>query len=144
VPTLRATESNEGIKGEVGGGSGVGAAAAPLVVDGKVIVGINGVGYGLHLDVPGRAGQLASVVGIAGKYGGIGFLAAFDAKTGQRVWQFDTVRKPQDGGWEGDFVEKTADGLPLNRNICIRARQRRHIQGRVGIRRRLGVECAGL
>jgi glucose dehydrogenase len=113
-----ATESGEGIKGEVGGGSGVGAAAAPLVVDGRVIVGINGVGYGLHLDVPGRAGQLASVVGIAGKYGGIGFLAAFDAKTGQRVWQFDTVRKPQDGGWEGDFVEKTADGLPLNRNIA--------------------------
>lgn len=121
-PENATTESNEGIKGEVGGGSGVGAAAAPLVVDGKVIVGINGVGYGLHLDVPGRAGQLASVVGMAGKYGGIGFLAAFDAKTGRRVWQFDTVRKPGEGpnggGWEGDFVERTADGLPLNRDIA--------------------------
>ncbi|MBV5285394.1 MAG: PQQ-binding-like beta-propeller repeat protein [Methyloversatilis discipulorum] len=117
-PDSALTESGEGIKGEVGGGSGVGAAAAPLVVDGKVIVGINGVGYGLHIDAQGRAGQLAAVVGIAGKYGGIGFLAAFDAKTGKRVWQFDTVRKPAEGGWEGDFVERTADGLPLNRNIA--------------------------
>ena len=117
-PDNAITESGAGIKGEVGGGSGVGAAAAPLVVDGKVIVGINGVGYGLHIDAQGRAGQLAAVVGIAGKYGGIGFLAAFDAKTGQRVWQFDTVRKPADGGWEGNFVERTGDGLPLNRNIA--------------------------
>ena len=117
-PDSAPTESGDGIKGEVGGGSGVGAAAAPLVVDGKVIVGINGVGYGLHLDVPGRSGQLASVVGMAGKYGGIGFLAAFDTKTGKRVWQFDTVRKPADGGWEGDFVEQTGDGLALNRNIA--------------------------
>ncbi|MEV9402365.1 PQQ-binding-like beta-propeller repeat protein, partial [Klebsiella pneumoniae] len=43
-PDNAITESGAGIKGEVGGGSGVGAAAAPLVVDGKVIVGINGVG----------------------------------------------------------------------------------------------------
>ncbi|WP_026224885.1 pyrroloquinoline quinone-dependent dehydrogenase [Methyloversatilis thermotolerans] len=126
-PDSAITESGEGIKGEVGGGSGVGAAAAPLVVDGKVIVGINGVGYGLHIDAQGRAGQLAAVVGLAGKYGGIGFLAAFDAKTGQRVWQFDTVRKPEDGGWEGDFVERTADGLALNRNVAEeRAQAERH------------------
>lgn len=111
-------ESGEGIQGNVGGGSGVGAAAAPLVVDGKVIVGINGVGYGLHIDAKGRDGQLAAVVGIAGKYGGIGFMAAFDARTGKRVWQFDTVRKPEDGGWEGDFVDTTADGVALNRDTA--------------------------
>ena len=66
-PDSALTESGEGIKGEVGGGSGVGAAAAPLVVDGKVIVGINGVGYGLHIDAQGRA-ELAHrrVLGLLG------------------------------------------------------------------------------
>ena len=112
-----AMESSAGIEGKVSGGSGVGAAAAPLVIDGKVIIGINGVGYGLHIEAAGPKGQLGAVVGMAGKYGGIGFLAAFDAKTGERVWQFDTVRKPADGGWEGDFTATTADGVPLHRDI---------------------------
>jgi glucose dehydrogenase len=34
----------------VTGASGIGANMAPLVYDGKVIVGVTGVGYGLHLD----------------------------------------------------------------------------------------------
>ncbi|MGH3850569.1 MAG: PQQ-binding-like beta-propeller repeat protein, partial [Pseudonocardiaceae bacterium] len=37
-------------KANVTGSTGVGAVVAPLVYQGKVIVGITGVGYGLHLD----------------------------------------------------------------------------------------------
>lgn len=113
-----AAESGVGLGAKVTGASGVGAAAAPLVVDGRVIVGINGVGYGLHLDSPRPGAPLGAVVGMQGKFGGVGFMAAFDAKTGERVWQFDTVRKPADGGWEGDFVSRTPDGVELNRDIA--------------------------
>jgi glucose dehydrogenase len=102
------------LKGQVTGSTGVGAAAAPLVVDGKVIAGITGVGYGLHLDSDRPGAPLGTVVGVAGRYGRPGFIAAFDAETGRRIWQFDTTQE----GWEGDFVEKTAYGAPLPRDIA--------------------------
>ncbi len=101
------------LKGQVSGSTGVGAASAPLVIDGKVIAGITGVGYGLHLDSDRPGAPLGTVVGVAGRYGRPGFIAAFDAKTGQRVWQFDTTQK----GWEGAFSQKTAFGLALPRDI---------------------------
>ena len=56
--------------------------AAPLAVDGKVVVGVSG-----------------------GDAGARGFLDAYDAATGERVWRFWTVPAPdQPGGdtWEGD------------------------------------------
>lgn len=96
------------------GGTGIGIAMAPVVYDGKVIVGITGVGYGLHIDAPRPDAPLGAVIGVAGRYGRPGFLAAFDAKTGQRVWQFDTI-PPH--GWEGSFSATTPDGVPLNRDI---------------------------
>lgn len=102
---------------KVTGASGVGASAAPLVIDGKVLVGINGVGYGLHLDSPRPGAPLGAVVGLPGHYGGVGFLAAFDVATGKRLWQFDTVRKPEEGGWEGDYRNSTPDGVALHRDI---------------------------
>ena len=101
-------------KANVTGSTGVGIAMAPVVYQGKVIVGITGVGYGLHLDAPRANAPLGAVVGLAGRYGRPGFLAAFDVETGKRVWQFDTIPSQ---GWEGKFSPTTPDGIPLNRDI---------------------------
>ena len=89
------------------GSTGVGIGAAPLVYDGKVFVGINGVGYGLHPD------QGLAVVGVAGQYGRPGLMAAFDAETGRPVWQWN-VTGPR---WEGAFRATTPDGIPLQRDL---------------------------
>jgi len=99
----------------VTGTTGVGASMAPLVVDGKVIIGITGVGYGLHLDSDREGAPLGAVVGIAGQSQRAGFYAAFDAATGKRVWQFDSTPKT---GWEGQFRERTPDGEKLERDIA--------------------------
>ncbi len=96
------------------GATGVGIAMAPVVFEGKVIVGITGVGYGLHIDSPRADAPMGAVVGIAGRYGRPGFLAAFDTGSGRRVWQFDTI---PDKGWEGSMRTTTPDGLRLNRQI---------------------------
>ncbi len=116
-----AAESNAMMKGvgndssrQASGQSGFGANSAPLVYDGKVFAGVVGVGYGLHLESERPGAPLGTVVGIAGKYGASGFLAAFDAQTGQRVWQWDTTQS----GWEGDYVEQTAYGVALPRDIA--------------------------
>jgi glucose dehydrogenase len=99
------------------GSTGVGISAAPLVYDGKVFVGIAGVGYGLHPD------QGLAVVGVSGQYGRPGLMAAFDAATGRRIWQFDVTR----AGWEGRFRETTPDGVPLNRDLrAERTAKQRH------------------
>jgi len=89
------------------GSTGVGIGAAPLAYDGKVFVGIAGVGYGLHPD------QGLAVVGVSGQYGRPGLMAAFDQKTGKALWHFD-VTGP---GWEGEFRGATPDGVPLNRQL---------------------------
>ena len=102
------------LKGQVSGATGIGANSAPLVFDGKVIVGITGVGYGLHLDSDRPGAPLGAVIGVAGRYGRPGFLAAFDAQTGKLDWQFDTTAE----GWEGGFVEKTAYGVPMHRDVA--------------------------
>lgn len=100
---------------EAYGGTGVGISMAPVVYRDKVIVGITGVGFGLHLDKPRPDAPLGAVVGVDGRYGRPGFLAAFDVNNGQRVWQFDTIPAQ---GWEGGFAETTSDGIPLNRDIA--------------------------
>ena len=100
---------------KVSGGTGIGIAMAPVVYGGKVIIGITGVGYGLHIDSPRADAPLGAVIGVAGLYGRPGFLAAFDAETGKRVWQFDTIPSQ---GWEGKFSPTTPDGIPLNRDLA--------------------------
>lgn len=99
---------------KVTGGTGVGMAMAPVVYQGKVIIGITGVGYGLHIDNPSADAPLGAVIGVTGRYGRPGFLAAYDVINGKRVWQFDTIPNQ---GWEGRFAETTEDGLKLNRDI---------------------------
>ncbi|MGQ0672045.1 MAG: pyrroloquinoline quinone-dependent dehydrogenase [Hyphomicrobium sp.] len=106
--------SDPALKGKVTGSTGVGAVAAPLVYDGKVIVGITGVGYGLHLDSDRPGAPLGTVVGVAGRYGRPGFIAAYDIETGAKLWQFDTTQQ----GWEGAFSATTADGIRLPRDIA--------------------------
>ncbi|OIQ89722.1 quinohemoprotein ethanol dehydrogenase type-1 precursor [mine drainage metagenome] len=100
---------------KVAGGTGVGIAMAPVVYKGMVIVGITGVGYGLHVESDRPDAPLGAVIGVAGRYGRPGFLAAFDTQTGKRIWQFDTI-PPE--GWEGQFTPTTPDGLTLNRNTA--------------------------
>jgi glucose dehydrogenase len=99
---------------KVTGGTGIGIAMAPMVYKGKVIVGITGVGYGLHIDNPTADAPLGAVIGVAGRFGRPGFLAAYDMNDGKREWQFDTI--PQTG-WEGKFSETTEDGITFNRDI---------------------------
>jgi hypothetical protein len=102
-------------KQKVSGSTGVGANMAPIVYDGKVVIGITGVGYGLHLDSDRPDAPLGAVVGIAGQSQRAGFYAAFDAATGKRVWQFDSTSPT---GWEGQFRTHTPDGEPLQRDIA--------------------------
>ncbi len=90
------------------GSTGVGISAAPIVYDGKVFVGIAGVGYGLHPD------KGLAVVGLSGQYGRPGLMAAFDAKSGKALWTFN-VTGP---GWEGAFRNSTPDGVAMHRNIA--------------------------
>ena len=100
---------------KVTGGTGIGIAMAPVVYKGKVIVGITGVGYGLHIDNPRADAPLGAVIGVTGRYGRPGFLAAFDVNSGKRVWQFDTIPA---AGWEGDFTETVDGEIKLNRDIA--------------------------
>ncbi len=111
--TLNQNDPNSTAK--VTGGTGVGVAMAPIVYQNKVIVGITGVGYGLHIDNPREDAPLGAVIGVTGRYGRPGFLAAFDINNGSRIWQFDTI---PDKGWEGAFSATTYDGVPLNRDIA--------------------------
>ncbi len=99
----------------VTGASGIGANMAPLVYKGKVIVGVTGAGYGLHLDTSKGKQPIGAVVGMAGAYGRRGFLAAFDAETGKELWRWYTI---PDKGWEGEWRASTSDGAPLSRNIA--------------------------
>jgi glucose dehydrogenase len=102
-------------KQHVSGTTGVGANMAPLVYNGKVIMGITGVGYGLHLDSDRPGAPVGTVVGFAGESQRAGFYAAYDAATGERIWQFDTTAA---SGWEGEFRATTVDGAALDRDIA--------------------------
>jgi glucose dehydrogenase len=114
--TTKALSASDPLRqAEVTGASGAGANMAPLVYKGKVIVGITGAGYGLHLKGEKRNQQLGAVVGMAGDYGLRGFLAAFDVETGKEVWRWHTV---PDKGWEGEWRAVTLDGAPLHRDIA--------------------------
>jgi glucose dehydrogenase len=111
--TLNSSDPNKTRK--VTGGTGVGIAMAPVVFKNKVIIGITGVGYGLHIDNPTSDAPLGAVIGVTGRYGRPGFLAAFDVSDGHQVWQFDTIPAKD---WEGKFTTKTADGSYFERDVA--------------------------
>lgn len=99
----------------VQGSSRLGFKMPPLVADGLVIVGVTGAGYALHVEDPKGGLDGGSVIGIEGGYGRRGWLAAYDAKTGEERWRWYVTKED---GWEGDFAETTPDGEPLNRDIA--------------------------
>ncbi len=68
---------------------------APLAVEGKVIVGASGGEFGIR-----------------------GFVDAYDAETGNRIWRFWTVPSPEQGGWYGRWSPTTPDGERLPRDIA--------------------------
>jgi alcohol dehydrogenase (cytochrome c) len=63
------------------------ATVAPLIVKGKVIMGISGAEYGIR-----------------------GFIDAYDAKTGKRDWRFYTVPSPKDKEEHAQKALKTWEG----------------------------------
>ena len=95
------------IKVEATGSTGIGISMAPIVYHNTVFVAVNGVGYGLHPD------KGLAVVGMTATRSQSGFMAAYDAKSGKRLWKWE-VTGP---GWEGDFKNSTGDGVPMNRDI---------------------------
>jgi alcohol dehydrogenase (cytochrome c) len=93
--------------------------AAPLLIDGKVIVGATGFEANRFDDVFVKTNLAAGVdVGkawIDANLGRRAFLAALEARTGAEVWRWYTTKED---GWEGGFAATSPDGTPLNRDIA--------------------------
>jgi PQQ-dependent dehydrogenase (methanol/ethanol family) len=77
------------------GARGYSFTMAPLVADGRVIVGVAGGEFEIR-----------------------GFVAAYDTKTGKQLWRFHTIPSPAEGGWWGKWVTTTPDGDRLPRDIA--------------------------
>jgi alcohol dehydrogenase (cytochrome c) len=67
---------------------------APVIADGKVIIGVSGAEYGIR-----------------------GRVSAFDASTGALVWRWYTVPSPDEGGWWGKWETTDPFGTPMNRDV---------------------------
>lgn len=76
---------------------------APLAYDGKVVVGVEGGLYGIR-----------------------GFVAAFDAQTGDEVWRWYTIAAPDQGenGWWGEGKATDPFGTPLGRDLLFELQNR--------------------
>jgi PQQ-dependent dehydrogenase (methanol/ethanol family) len=68
---------------------------APLVADGKVLIGTSGGEFGIR-----------------------GFLEALDPGDGRRLWRFWIIPSPQEGGWWGKWSPTTTEGDSLPRDIA--------------------------
>lgn len=69
--------------------------AAPLAVEGRVIVGVSG-----------------------GEQGCRCYVDAYDAATGARLWRWYTIPSPADGGWWGHWREADEFGQSFHRDIA--------------------------
>jgi alcohol dehydrogenase (cytochrome c) len=69
--------------------------AAPLAVDGKIIIGISGGEYGIR-----------------------GYVSAYDPATGKILWRWYTIPSPGDGGWWGKWNTADPFGTPFNRDVA--------------------------
>ncbi len=97
------------------GQTGYTANLAPQVYGDKVFIGITGAGYGLHLSLENGGKQILSVGGLSGGGHGLrGFLVAYDANSGEEIWRWYSVAE---NNWQGEWREKTAYGVALNRDI---------------------------
>ena len=63
------SQSDSKSQKDVYGQTGVGIAMAPVTYKDMVIVGITGVGYGLHVDTPRPDAPLGAVIGVDGRFG---------------------------------------------------------------------------
>jgi alcohol dehydrogenase (cytochrome c) len=77
------------------GRTGYSISMAPLAYDGKVVVGVAGSEFGIR-----------------------GFVAAYDAQTGQQVWKWYTIPSPESGGWLGQWKQSDPFGTPLHRDVA--------------------------
>ncbi|MBD5633474.1 MAG: PQQ-binding-like beta-propeller repeat protein, partial [Candidatus Eremiobacteraeota bacterium] len=102
-------------RGATIGQSGIFANMAPQVYGGMVILGITGVGYGLHIANEQPDAITGGVVGEAGDFGTRGYYAAFDVATGAQRWRWYTV---PESNWEGSFRTTTPDGASLPRDVA--------------------------
>lgn len=75
--------------------AGYSAIMAPLAADGRIFVGVSGERYGIR-----------------------GFLAAFDADSGEELWRWRTIASAEEEGWWGEWAETDPFGTPLNRDIA--------------------------
>ncbi len=69
--------------------------AAPLAVDGKIIIGISGGEYGIR-----------------------GYVSAYDPATGRMLWRWYTIPSPKEGGWWGRWATTDPFGTSFNRDIA--------------------------
>jgi alcohol dehydrogenase (cytochrome c) len=68
---------------------------APVIADGKVVIGVSGAEYGIR-----------------------GRVSAFDASTGALVWRWFTIPGPDEGGWWGKWQTTDPFGVPMNRDVA--------------------------
>lgn len=86
----------------------------PLVYRGKVIVGVTSAGYGIYynLGVKTRVGPAPPREHFLGQRG---YVAAFDAASGEELWRWHTTRAEH---WEGPFSATTRMGEALGRDVA--------------------------
>jgi alcohol dehydrogenase (cytochrome c) len=74
--------------------AGHSAVMAPLAVDGRIVVGVSGERYGVR-----------------------GFLAAFDARTGEELWRWYSIPSADERDWAGGWASEDLFGTSLNRDM---------------------------
>lgn len=105
------------------GQTGYTANLAPQVFAGKVLVGISGAGYGLHMDLDQDGEYVLSVGGLSGGGHGLrGFIVAYDTETGEEIWRWYST---PESGWQGEWRGETRYGAPLNRDLRAERRANR-------------------
>lgn len=74
---------------------GYSATMAPLAADGRIFLGVSGQRYGIR-----------------------GFIAAFDADSGEELWRWHTIPQAGEEGWWGEWKATDPFGTPLNRDLA--------------------------